>query len=193
MEILLFYAFAALAVGSALLIVAFRNPVHSALALVTTLFALAALFVTLEAYFLAAVQIIVYAGAIMVLFLFVIMLLNLGHPEAVEPSTGRYRKLAVVLLVALLALQVTSMAVRQAGGEAAVPDAGMLDDNIPYIGKLLYTDYAFPFEIVSMILLVALIGVVVLVKRMPRADGSRPTQPREDVAPGAAGWPGGDS
>jgi NADH-quinone oxidoreductase subunit J len=168
MELYLFYMFAAVAIGSSLLVVLFRNPVNCALSLVATLFCVAALFVLLEAYFLAAVQIIVYAGAIMVLFLFVIMLLNLGHPEVLEPSTGKYRKLSVVLLVAILALQITSMATRWMGGPAAEPDAGMLEDNIHYIGTLLYTDFLFPFEIVSLILLVALVGVMVLVKREPR-------------------------
>ena len=85
MEALIFGVFAFVAIASAILMVVFRNPVHSALSLVTTLFALAGLFVLLEAHFLAAVQIIVYAGAIMVLFLFVIMLLNLGHPDSLEP------------------------------------------------------------------------------------------------------------
>ena len=102
METVVFFAMAALAVGSALLLVLFRNPVYSALSLVGTLFSVAGLFVLLDAHFLAAVQIIVYAGAIMVLFLFVIMLLNLGSADSLETIPGRFRQRAVIFLSAIL-------------------------------------------------------------------------------------------
>ena len=102
METVVFFVLAAAAVVSALLLVLFRNPVYSALSLVATLFSVAGLFVLLEAHFLAAVQIIVYAGAIMVLFLFVIMLLNLGASETMEVVSGRYRGFAVLLLSTML-------------------------------------------------------------------------------------------
>ena len=166
METVVFFAMAALAVGCALLLIFFRNPVYSALALVGTLFSVAGLFVLLDAHFLAAVQIIVYAGAIMVLFLFVIMLLNLGSEDAQEKVTGRYRLIGVVFLSALLAGHLSLMMFRQ-GWSAPVDNEALTTNNIPYLGKLLYTDFLFPFEVVSMILLVALIGVVVLVKREP--------------------------
>ena len=146
------------------LLVLFRNPVYSALSLVATLFAVAGLFVLLNAYFLAAVQIIVYAGAVMVLFLFVIMLLNLGHPEALEPMTGTYRRAAVLLLGVLLMAQLSAIGARQLRSPV-VDNELLLSENVSTIGKLLYTDFVFPFEIASLILLVALIGVVVLVKR----------------------------
>ena len=165
MESLFFYAFAAIAVISAILLVSFRNPVYSALSLVATLFALAGLFVLLQAYFLAAVQIIVYAGAIMVLFLFVIMLLNLGHSDALEFTAGRYRKASVVLLSALLVVYLGFSISGHSGAHRAPEDADLFAQNVPYIGKLLYTDFFLPFEIVSMVLLVALVGVMVLVKR----------------------------
>ncbi len=164
MEVFFFFLFAFVAVVSALSLVLFRNPVYSALSLVATFFALAGLFVLLDAHFLAAVQVIVYAGAIMVLFLFVIMLLNLGHPEALEPVSGKYRRISVVVLMAILVAQLGFLAGRQL--DASPPAKGaMVTDNVTYIGKLLYTDYLFPFEVVSVILLVALIGVIVLVKR----------------------------
>ena len=172
METAVFFVFAAVAVVCALLLVLFRNPVYSALSLVGTLFCVAGLFVLLEAHFLAAVQIIVYAGAIMVLFLFVIMLLNLGANDALEAVTGRYRGFAVILLSTMLVAFLGLTTLRQAGGPT-VPNAELTTNNIPYIGKLLYTDFLFPFEVASMILLVALIGVVVLVKREPANTAAR--------------------
>lgn len=165
METLFFFIFATIAIASALLLVMFRNPVYSALSLVTTLFALAGLFVLLNAYFLAAVQVIVYAGAIMVLFLFVIMLLNLGHSETLEVMAGKYRRVAVVLLMSVLVAQLGLMAGRRIGTSHQPEDPSLFTDNIPYIGKLLYTDFLFPFEVASMILLVALVGVMVMVKK----------------------------
>lgn len=164
METAVFYVLATVSVASAVLLVLFRNPVYSALSLVATLFAVAGLFVLLNAYFLAAVQIIVYAGAVMVLFLFVIMLLNLGHPEALEPMTGTYRRAAVLLLGVLLMAQLSAIGARQLRSPV-VDNELLLSENVSTIGKLLYTDFVFPFEIASLILLVALIGVVVLVKR----------------------------
>jgi NADH-quinone oxidoreductase subunit J len=165
MEALLFAVFAFVAIASAILMVAFRNPVHSALALVTTFFALAGLFALLQAHFLAAVQIIVYAGAIMVLFLFVIMLLNLGHPESLEPMPRRVRRLTVLLLMALLAGQIGLIGARGLRGSAASVDSALFQDNVSVIGRLLYTDYLFAIQVVGMILLVALVGVMVLVKK----------------------------
>ncbi len=165
MEQTFFFAFAAIALVAGVLLVAFRNPVYSALSLVAAFFALAGLFVLLNAYFLAAVQIIVYAGAIMVLFLFVIMLLNLGHAGTLERVAGRYRRVAVVLLAAVLVAQLGFMAGRHWAATPVSDEAPLFTDNINTIGKLLYTRYLFPFEVVSVILLVALIGVMVMVKR----------------------------
>jgi NADH-quinone oxidoreductase subunit J len=165
METLFFFIFATIAIASAFLLVMFRNPVYSALSLVTTLFAIAGLFVLLNAYFLAAVQVIVYAGAIMVLFLFVIMLLNLGHSETLEVMAGKYRRVAVVLLMSVLVAQLGLMAGRRIGTPHKPEDPSLFTDNIPYIGKLLYTDFLLPFEVASMILLVALVGVMVMVKK----------------------------
>jgi NADH-quinone oxidoreductase subunit J len=171
MEALLFAVFAFVAVASAILMVTFRNPVHSALSLVTTLFALAGLFVLLKAHFLAAVQVIVYAGAIMVLFLFVIMLLNLGHPESLEPMPRRVRRLTVLLLMALLAGQIGLIGTRGLSGAAASADQALFQENVSTVGRMLYTDYLFAIQVVGMILLVALVGVMVLVKR-DKAKGS---------------------
>ena len=173
MEQIFFYVFAAIALVAAVLLVAFRNPVYSALSLVAAFFALAGLFVLLNAYFLAAVQIIVYAGAIMVLFLFVIMLLNLGHSDALERVAGKYRRVAVVLLAAVLVAQLGFMTGRRWAGMPASDEAPLFSDNVNAIGKLLYTRYLFPFEVVSLILLVALIGVMVMVKGNRESGGNQ--------------------
>ncbi len=174
MEQIFFFILAAVALVASVLLVAFRNPVYSALSLVAAFFALAGLFVLLNAYFLAAVQIIVYAGAIMVLFLFVIMLLNLGHSNALEQLAGKYRRVAVVLLSAVLVTQLGFMAGRHWAGTPASEDVPLFTDNINAIGKLLYTRFLFPFEVVSVILLVALIGVMAMVKRDREGEESQP-------------------
>lgn len=164
METFLFFLFSGIAVVSAILVVSFRNPIYSALSLVAVFFALAGLFVLLNAYFLAVVQVIVYAGAIMVLFLFVIMLLNLGSLDTQETATGRYRVVAVIFLAITIVAQLSLVAGREFG-VASDENLELLRENIPYIGTLLYTDFLFPFEVASIILLVGIIGVVVLVKR----------------------------
>lgn len=159
----LFYIFAAVAVASAAFVVLFRNPVYSALSLVTTFFCLAGLFILLDAYFLSAVMVIVYAGAIMILFLFVIMLLNLSRKETIDARVGRVRWAFVLVLAAVLFSQVGFLAAGRNGAPAPVNTA-LQERNTEYIGGLLFTDYMLPFEIASVILTVALIGVVVLVK-----------------------------
>ena len=173
MTVVMFYVFAALAVLSAVLVVLFRNPVYSALSLVMTFFSLAGLFVLLEAYFLSAVMVIVYAGAIMILFLFVIMLLNLGRKELMDAAVGRFRWIFVLVLVGLLLSQIGAVA--GAGGWLQVTEprepTTLQSENTESIGRILFTVYLLPFEIAAVILTVALIGVVVLVKR-ERGQGS---------------------
>ena len=224
-EQILFIIFGILAVGSAICVIAFRNPIHSALALVLTFFSLAGLFISLGAYFVAAVQVIVYAGAIMVLFLFVIMLLNLGRLQ-----TGRQinkAKVFAVIVGILLAAEATYIGIKAYDGTAVSPAQGasqavgaaitseqlnqigeiesiyQLDRaeiNSTYvpeiaeqktavetltageanqliaklqgemgrpdrIGAILFTKFLLPFEVTSLVLLAALIGVIVLVKR----------------------------
>ena len=193
METLFFYLFSVGAVASAVLLVLFRNPVHSALSLVATLFCLAGLFVLLNAHFLAAAQIIVYAGAIMVLFLFVIMLLNLGRPETLERIPGRYRRAAVLFVIAALVAELAHVAGQQLAVFPA-QDGEVLTANISTIGRLLFTDYLIPFEVASMVLLVALIGVIVLVKRdrPAQSEGSRDAEGDPGVEE-AESLPGGQA
>jgi NADH-quinone oxidoreductase subunit J len=167
MSLPLFLAFAVLMVASALGVILQRNPVRSALSLVITLFLLAVTFLFLDAYLVALLQVIVYAGAIMVLFLFVIMLLNLG----VEPQDpGRLGlKMFGTLAASLLALEL--IAVARAPGP--MPGSGMAGATPPYFGTVealgtrLFTHYVLPFEITSILLLVAIIGAVVMAKRTP--------------------------
>ena len=163
MEAYLFYIFAALTLVCALLVVAnpfSRSPVTSAMFLVLTIGSLAGLFVLLHAFFLAAVQILVYAGAVMVLFLFVIMLLNLKEEER-----RHLRKAAVAL--ALIAVGAIAAMILQTIDKSGV-GAGLdpkLEGGTRELGKLLFTQYLLPFEIVSVLLLVAMVGVVILSKK----------------------------
>ena len=165
METLLFYLFAGVAVACGFLVVAnpfSRNPVTSAMCLVLTMIALAGIFVLLHAYFLAAVQVLVYAGAVMVLFLFVIMLLDLKEEEQ-RRAGGIRRGLAWVGAVAFGALlmgvviDARSMAINRA--------APQLEGGAKPLGELLFSAYVLPFEIMSLLLLVGMIGVVILSKK----------------------------
>lgn len=168
-SLLLFFVLAAVSIASALALVANRNPVRSALSLVVNLLALAAIYITLSAQFIAAVQVIVYAGAIMVLFLFVIMLLNLGAPAGLRES-GRLRTpvavgLAVLFLVLLSAAGTLSVGLAGANGTAATAAA---NGTVEAIGYNLFDPkqpWLFPFELTSILLLIGIIGSVVLAKR----------------------------
>jgi NADH-quinone oxidoreductase subunit J len=159
-----FWILAAMAVGSALGVVSRRNPIHSALFLVVHLATLAALFLKLRAEFLAAAQVIVYAGAIAVLFVFAIMVLIPGKEETGPDPLRSQRMLAVPvagLLLVLLGVMLRSALFQGATPEVAVPGG------VAAIGRALFTDYLFPFEVTSVLLLVALVGVMALAKRRP--------------------------
>jgi NADH-quinone oxidoreductase subunit J len=163
MQDTLFYLFAFLTLVFGFLVVAnpfSRNPVTSAMFLVLTIVSLAGLFVLLHAFFLAAVQVLVYAGAVMVLFLFVIMLLDLKAEER-----RKARALGVVgglvSVGALLAIFLTSLS----GNPLAATESPKLEGGTVPLGKLLFTQYLLPFEIVSVLLLVAMLGVVLLSKK----------------------------
>ena len=150
-----------------------RNPVHSALMLVMTLFGVAVLFVAQEAHFLAAVQVIVYAGAIVVLFLFVIMLLGVDVAEnlSTDPLAGQRPATGVVAAagVGLLAvLAVRAVQVSTGAQSVTLPlDAGR--PNIAVLAEVLFTDYLFAFEVTSVLLVIAVVGAVVMARR-PRSE-----------------------
>ena len=164
-EQILFFLFGAVSLIGAISVISFRHPIYSALSLVVTFFAQAGLFVLLGAHFVAAVQVIVYAGAIMVLFLFVIMLLNLGTLSAKGAIGPKLKGFAVILGI-LLAIEGIYIAVNSAN-KPAVEAATITTYDI---GKLLFSEYLLPFEVTSLILLAALIGVIVLVKRQSEEE-----------------------
>ena len=167
--LVLFWVFAGLALASALTCITRRSPVASALWLVVTLFALAALFVLLDAQFIAVLQLLVYAGAIMVLFLFVIMLLNLGHPGPMDVK-GPVGVGTAFLLGGVLLFQLWIL--RQAAPPASIQlppgSVARLQQEQGLVGAVarpLFDTYLIPFEITSLLLLAALVGAVVLAKR----------------------------
>lgn len=161
METFIFFLFGIAAVVAALAVVTLRNPVHSALALVGAFFSLAALYVTLGAPFIAAMQVIIYAGAVMVLFLFVVMLLRLNEPQrwdALSPlrvGLG-FAAAGAVLVVALAVVRQTLITPEPMNPELS---------KVAAVGEALFRRFLLPFEIVSVLLLGAIIGAVALVKR----------------------------
>ena len=164
-----FWFFGVIAMGSALLCITRKNPVGSALWLVVTLFALAAMFVLLDAQFIAVLQVLVYAGAIMVLFLFVIMLLNLGRPGPSDIKGPVGLLIAVVLAGAML-LQLRTVSSSPLPEAARLPagTVAALQQQQGMVGSVagpLFEAYLIPFEIASVLLLAAIVGAVVLAKR----------------------------
>jgi NADH-quinone oxidoreductase subunit J len=166
-EPITFYLFAALAVGASLLVIAQRNPIYSVLLLIASFGALSGLYVLLDAPFVAVIQIIVYAGAIMVLFLFVVMLLNAPHEDTErDERLHPLRRPGPMRFGALLALVLGVelwWALGRGGDTGAFPGGSVT--SVRVIGKALFTDYAFPFEVTSVLILVAMVGAVVLAKR----------------------------
>ena len=225
MEAVVFFISAAIIMAGGVGVIVVRNPVHAALSLVMTLFGVAVLFINLEAYFLAVVQVIVYAGAIVVLFLFVIMLVGVDKAEDVrsEPLVGQ-REFAVLAGIGLVALAV--IIGFAAGGEVTgegepgfeiarafedvddvdgdgitdetiPPSQGFLDANGQYVeedsgntkqlGRLLFTDYVFAFEITALLLTIAVVGAVVLARRpkgelesIPEVEPAWPMRPEPE-------------
>ena len=167
--LIVFWGFAGLAIGSAYLCITRRNPVASALWLVVTLFALAALFVLLDAQFIAVLQVLVYAGAILVLFLFVIMLLNIGRATRSDIKgawgLGVGVLLAGLMMVQLLALRFDAPPPQLTLPQGAMARAAVEQGMVAAVARPLFSTYLVPFEITSILLLAALVGAVVLAKR----------------------------
>jgi NADH-quinone oxidoreductase subunit J len=160
-----FYLFGLIAVASALLFVTRRSPVAAALWLVNVMISLAALYVMMGAHFVGAVQVIIYAGAIMVVFLFVVMLLNLGHADAIADVRAKGWRLAAGAM-GLVLLAFLLVAARQSLPRA-VPDARPANAVGP-VAEALYRDYVLAFEAASLVLLAAIVAAVVLAKRSAR-------------------------
>ena len=164
----LFYFLAAVSTVSAVAVVTSRHPLYSALFLVIALFALAGIFLLLEAYFLAAVQVIVYAGAIVVLFIFVIMLLNLGAAQRFLKISEPRVLVGIGVAVVFAAEVIAAVRMAAAGGGEGLSvevSRGEAVGGAYSVGEALFTKYLFPFEVASLLLLVALVGAVILAKR----------------------------
>ncbi|MGE5357765.1 MAG: NADH-quinone oxidoreductase subunit J [Bacteroidales bacterium] len=177
-DVILFYVFAALAVGASLLVIAQRSTIYSVLLLIASFVALAGLYVLLDAPFLAVIQIIIYAGAIMVLFLFVVMLLNAPYetgrapagtpaPAALRPPKTRRlgAAIGVALVVELVWTLWRTVGTHDARTALATNQTTAAISSVRQIGRVLYTDYGFAFEVTSVLILVAMVGAVVLAKR----------------------------
>lgn len=184
-DVAVFAASAVIVLAGAIGVVISANPVHAALSLVLTLFGVAVLFVAQDAHFLAAVQVIVYAGAIVVLFLFVIMLIGVDRAENVrqEPLRGQ-RPIAVLLgIVALAEILLLSRGTdwatgaRSLGGPASGPQP-----NVEKLAESIFTRYLFAFEITSVLLVIAVVGAVTLVRKPP----PEPADETEHADPGTA-------
>ncbi len=166
MSLLVFYLFAAIAVLAALGMVVLRNPVHSALSLALVFVSLAAMYVLLSAPFIAVAQVMIYAGAILILFVFVIMLLSPGTDQGVGALKAQ-RGLAILFGAALLVLliAVLGVAVLPPTRGTFTPEAIAAEGDTQAVGALLFTNFLLPFEITSILLLVAIVGVIVLAKK----------------------------
>ena len=160
MDAIFFLLFAAIAVACGVSLVLQTHPISSALSLVGVMGSLAVLYLLLGGEFIAAAQLIVYAGAIMVLFVFAIMVLIPGKEETGPDPRRRYRLVALPVGAALLA-ELTLIAVRRGGA----PPGPAVPGGVETIGRLLFTNYLFPFELTSLLLLAAMVGVMLLAKR----------------------------
>ena len=176
MDAAVFIVSAVVVLSGAVGVLVARNPVHAALFLVQTLFGVAVLFVLLDATFLAAVQVIVYAGAVVILFLFVIMLLGVDRAEdlGIEPIVGQ-RSVAAIVGASMLGLLLTLLLVGvdgPTGARGANATLGGAEDNTRRLGEALFTGHVFAVELTALLLTVAVVAAVVLARR-----GSGPLQP----------------
>ncbi len=157
-----FLMFAVVAVGSALAVISLKNPVHSALSLIACLLQVAAIFVLLRSPFLAVVQVFIYVGAVMVLFLFVVLVLNIKKAQLETfPKGRRWFAYAIVPVVGIEFLAVIfGKSFTATGYEAAVEEV-----EVATLGRALFTEYLFPFEVVSILLLAAMVGAIIMAKK----------------------------
>jgi NADH-quinone oxidoreductase subunit J len=164
-ETLFFFLTAATAVVSALFMITRRNPIVSVMFLIVNFFCLAILYLTLQAQFIAVIQILVYAGAIMVLFLFVIMLLSLGNEEKLEEKKSFMKYVAIIAVGAMFVEIAIAVLSGSHAGMRVLPASAAQMGTVEAIGKSLFTQYLFPFEVTSLLLLAAMVGVIVLAKK----------------------------
>jgi len=166
LETVVFYVFAALALAGALMVISFKSPVSSALSLVLTLFATAVLFVLLLGHFVAVIQILVYAGAIMILFLFTVMFLNLKEGALEFESKHLGFKVSILLVILLFVGYFASIGFKNG---IVTRNLGVSEmdgfGSVQGVGTTLFTDYLLPFELTSILIIVAIIGVVAIAKK----------------------------
>jgi NADH-quinone oxidoreductase subunit J len=169
MELLVFLIFAFLALASSLVVVAHKSPVYSTMALVVTLFSVAVLFVLLGAPFIGVLQVLIYTGAIVVLFLFVIMLLNVGREETHIGSQKAQLGFSLLGAVVFGGLVILALSSVRSG-----PQAGLSPEfvSLESLARMLFRDYLLPFEIIGLLLLVAVIGATVLARRPPAGEST---------------------
>lgn len=165
LESFLFYLLAIVSVSSAVLMVTRRSPVMSVLYLIVNFFALSGLYLTLKAQFIAVIQLLVYAGAIMVLFIFVIMLLNLEDEQRLAEKLSYKKVIAVILAVAMFLEIFYIIGSRTSGKFLTQSDKAAQLGTVENIGKELFTTFLLPFEITSLLLLAAIVGAIVLAKK----------------------------
>ncbi|MEO7273608.1 MAG: NADH-quinone oxidoreductase subunit J [Vicinamibacterales bacterium] len=168
MNVIAFYVFAAVTIAASLGVIGQRNPMHSVMLLITSFGALAGLYVILDAPFTAVTQIIVYAGAIMVLFLFVVMLLNVPREEPAAPSLGGRLGSGGIKAAALLSLLMGAelvWAIWSLPVSSFSPGHSGSVSSVANIGQVLFTKHAFAFEVTSILILVAMVGAVVLAQK----------------------------
>ena len=181
LQLICFYAFATVMVASALAVVTVRNSVHAALFLVLTFFTAAAIWILAEAEFLGIALIVVYVGAVMVLFLFVVMMLDI-KPEAMREGFIRFLPVGVVVAAVMLIEMLGLIGVRAMAAKSLPADPAIIDGvakNTTWLGKALYTQFLLPFEIAALILTVALIAAVALTHR--KRTGVKTQDPSQQV------------
>lgn len=158
---IIFYIFAFVAFSSALVVITARHPVRSVLALVVTFFAMSGVWMILQAEFLSLILLLVYVGAVMTLFLFVVMMLNVDKEVKASHFT-RYLPLGILLVVLLIGLIIVTLGPHYFGLTAIPTPLNSVNSNTKQLGLLLYTDYAYPFEIAGILLLAAIIAAISL-------------------------------
>jgi NADH-quinone oxidoreductase subunit J len=181
LQLICFYAFAAVMVASALAVVTVRNSVHAALFLVLTFFSAASTWILAEAEFLGIALIVVYVGAVMVLFLFVVMMLDI-KPESMREGFIRFLPVGVVVAAVMLVEMLGLIGVKAMAGKSLPADPAIVDGvskNTVWLGKALYTQFLLPFEIAALILTVALIAAVALTHR--KRGGVKTQNPSRQV------------
>jgi NADH-quinone oxidoreductase subunit J len=178
---IIFYAFAAIAVISATLVISARNPMRSVLALVVTFFAMAGIWMMLRAEFLSIILVLVYVGAVMTLFLFVVMMLNI-RKETVKRGWVKYFPFALIVVLAIVGLTIAGIGPETFGlSRMPIPDeVGANYNNAKQLGQVLYTNYVLPFELAGVLLLAAIIAAITLAHRPPQKRKAQ--DPAQQVA-----------